>query len=179
MRTTLTTMLIALSAHRACTGVAAAQTGKPGRIVPVRVRVGLRVLRAIGRCAHTRDPAREAAQRSMPVGLARVRHSMLAQRTFMERLWSNPPGGPMTLGSMRQLGVQRASAGRSRIVPSPPNRLIEARNASRAAVTIANFRRDRFSITSAAIARFLTPLIGTRRSRLFSRDNRRGAFRRA
>ena len=40
------------------------------------------LLRAIGRCAHTRDPAREAAQRSMPMGLARVRHSVLAQRTL-------------------------------------------------------------------------------------------------
>jgi hypothetical protein len=55
---------------------------EPGRIVPEWLsRLG-QLLRAIGRCAHTRDPAREAAQRSMPVGLACVRHSVLAQRTL-------------------------------------------------------------------------------------------------
>jgi hypothetical protein len=56
---------------------------EPGRIVPEWLsRLG-QLLRAIGRCAHTRDPAREAAQRSMPMGLARVRHSVLAQRALI------------------------------------------------------------------------------------------------
>jgi hypothetical protein len=56
---------------------------EPGRQLPEWLsRLG-QLLRAIGRCAHTRDPAREAAQRSMPMGLARVRHSVLAQRALI------------------------------------------------------------------------------------------------
>jgi Periplasmic binding protein domain len=56
---------------------------EPGRQLPEWLsRLG-QLLRAIGRCAHTRDPVREAAQRSMPMGLARVRHSVLAQRALI------------------------------------------------------------------------------------------------
>ena len=74
---------------------------EPGRQLPEWLsRLG-QLLRAIGRCAHTRDPAREAAQRSMPMGLARVRHSVLAQRPLMAKE-RQPHGPPMTRGNMRE-----------------------------------------------------------------------------
>jgi hypothetical protein len=82
---------------------------EPGRQLPEWLsRLG-QLLRAIGRCAHTRDPVGEAAQRSMPMGLARVRHSVLAQRPVMAKE-RQPHGAPMTLGNMRDLGVKRPYA---------------------------------------------------------------------
>jgi hypothetical protein len=72
----------AVGGHRARIRRRTVVDPEPRRQLPEWLsRLG-QLLRAIGRCAHTRDPAREAAQRSMPVGMARVRHSVLAQRAL-------------------------------------------------------------------------------------------------